>query len=93
MTLKIYIENLKNIENIERKVKKKYVGKTYEIFNILTEKGLYKIKNNRIFLYKIKDNITQKIKLKSFVILFTEKYYGRKKKKQKIYHLIIILLK
>ena len=82
--MKIYIEKSKNIEDIEKKIKKKYVGKTYENINILTKRGIYKIKNNSIFLYKMKDTMTQKIKLKSFVLLFTEVIWEKKEESENI---------
>ena len=82
--MKIYIEKSKNIEDIEKKIKKKYVGKTYENINILTKRGIYKIKNNSIFLYKMKDTMTQKIKFKSFVLLFTEVIWEKKEESENI---------
>ena len=77
MTFKIYIKNI-SIEDIKKKIGRKYIEKTYEIINVLTERGMYKIRNSNLFLYKIKDDMTQKIKLKSFTLFFTKVVWEKK---------------
>ena len=78
MTLKIYIEGLGNIQYIKKKIEKKYTGKKYDVVNILTKKGMYKIRGNQIFLYKLGSNITKKIEYENVNFMITEDLWYKK---------------
>ena len=78
MTLKIYIPGSKDIQGIQKKIGKKYTGKRYDIINILTEKGMYKIRGKQIFLYKLISNITKEIEYKNINLLITENLWQKK---------------
>jgi len=80
--MKIYIQDLKNIN--EEKIKKKFSEKNHEIISILAKRGIYKIKNKSIFLYKIKNTITRKIKLKAFTLLCSNVYWEKKEENKNI---------
>ena len=78
MTLKIYIQNSKDIQDIQKKIEKKYTGNKYEIINILTKEGMYKIRGDRMFLYKLSSNTTKQIEYKNINFLITEDLWDKK---------------
>ena len=78
MTLKIYIKDSKDIQGIQKKIEKKYIGKKYEIINILTKKGMYKIRGKQIFLYKLISNTTKEVKYENINLLITENLWQKK---------------
>ena len=78
MTLKIYIKDSKDIQSIQKKIEKKYIGKKYEIINILTKKGMYKIKGKQMFLYKLISNITKEVEYENINLLITENLWQKK---------------
>jgi len=78
MTLKIYIQGSKDIQGIQKKIEKKYTGKKYDIMNILTKKGMYKIRGKQIFLYKLISNTTKKVEYKNINLLITENLWQKK---------------
>jgi len=78
MTLKIYIKDSKDIQCIKKKIEKKYIGKKYEIINILTKKGMYKIRGKQIFLYKLISNTTKEVKYENINLLITENLWQKK---------------
>ena len=78
MTLKIYIKDSKDIQSIQKKIEKKYTGKSYEIINILTKKGMYKIKGKQMFLYKLISNITKSVEYENINLLITENLWQKK---------------
>ena len=78
MTLKIYIKDSKDIQSIQKKIEKKYIGKKYEIINILTKKGMYKIRGKQMFLYKLISNITKEVEYENINLLITENLWQKK---------------
>ena len=78
MTLKIYIKDSKDIQGIQKKLEKKYIGKKYEIINILTKKGMYKIRGKQMFLYKLISNITKSVEYENINLLITENLWQKK---------------
>ena len=78
MTLKIYIQGSKDIQGIQKKIEKKYTGKKYDIINILTKKGMYKIRGKQIFLYKLISNTTKEVEYKNINLLITENLWQKK---------------
>ena len=78
MTLKIYIQDSKDIQGIQKKIEKKYTGKSYEIINILTKKGMYKIRGKQMFLYKLISNITKSVEYENINLLITENLWQKK---------------
>ena len=78
MTLKIYIKDSKDIQSIQKKIEKKYTGKSYEIINILTKKGMYKIRGKQMFLYKLISNITKEVEYENINLLITENLWQKK---------------
>jgi len=78
MTLKIYIKDSKDIQGIQKKIEKKYIGKKYEIINILTKKGMYKIRGKQMFLYKLISNITKEVEYENINLLITENLWQKK---------------
>ena len=78
MTLKIYIQDSKDIQGIQKKIEKKYIGKKYDIMNILTKKGMYKIRGKQIFLYKLISNTTKEVEYKNINLLITENLWQKK---------------
>ena len=78
MTLKIYIQGSKDIQGIQKKIEKKYIGKKYDIMNILTKKGMYKIRGKQIFLYKLISNTTKEVEYKNINLLITENLWQKK---------------
>ena len=91
MTLKIYIKDSKDIQSIQKKIENKYIGKKYEIINILTKRGMYKIRGDRMFLYKLSSNITKELEYKNRNFLITEDLWDKKEEIFNIpfiYHLL-----
>ena len=78
MTLKIYIQDSKDIQGIQKKIEKKYIGKKYEIINILTKKGMYKIRGKQMFLYKLISNKTKEVEYEKINLLITENLWQKK---------------
>ena len=78
MTLKIYIQDSKDIQGIQKKIEKKYTGKSYEIINILTKKGMYKIRGKQMFLYKLISNKTKEVEYEKINLLITENLWQKK---------------
>ena len=78
MTLKIYIQDSKDIQGIQKKIEKKYTGKSYEIINILTKKGMYKIRGKQMFLYKLISNTTKEVEYEKINLLITENLWQKK---------------
>ena len=78
MTLKIYIKDSKDIQSIQKKIEKKYIGKKYEIINILTKKGMFKIRGKQMYLYKLISNTTKEVEYENINLLITENLWQKK---------------
>ena len=78
MALKIYVKDYKNIENIQKKIEKKYTGKRYDVINLLTKEGMYKIIGKKIVLYKLASNTIKSFELENISFLITENNWEKK---------------